>query len=134
MRGINMRTADKPWGPWSEPEIIFHPWWDNGYCHFMHTNNEFLQCDNVSDEERENLWGEEYGPYQFEDFAIGDACSTTIYFTLSIWNPYTVVLMKAALERISRMMIHGLVNGLLRHCFCQMNRTARWNCLVERGL
>nr|MBC8218606.1 DUF4185 domain-containing protein [Planctomycetota bacterium] len=48
-RGINMRTADKPWGPWSEPQIIFHPWDDNGYCHFMHTSWRHKECDSVHD-------------------------------------------------------------------------------------
>ena len=48
---------------------------------------------------RENEWGGEYGPYQFGRLATGDAASTTIYFTMSTWNPYTVVLMKATLRR-----------------------------------
>lgn len=97
-RGINMRTADQPWGPWSEPQIIFHPWDNNGYCHFMHTSWDHQKCDNVHDPGRENEWGGEYGPYQFEGLAIGDQTTTTIYFTMSTWNPYTVVLMKATLQ------------------------------------
>lgn len=99
-RGINMRTADKPWGPWSEPQIIFHSWDDNGYCHFMHAGFPHQPCDEVSDPKREKEWGGEYGPYQFEDFAAGNSASTTIYFTMSTWNPYTVVLMKAALKKL----------------------------------
>ncbi len=99
-RGINMRTADQPWGPWSEPQIVFHPWSDNGYCHFMHTSWEFKKCDSVHDPGRENVWGGEYGPYQFGDLAVGDDSTTTIYFTMSTWNPYTVVLMKATLQKV----------------------------------
>lgn len=98
-RGINMRTAEFPWGPWTRSQIIFHPWDDNGYCHFIHTNWENQQCDSVHDAGRENVWGGEYGPYQFEHFATGDSLSTTIYFTMSTWNPYTVVLMKAGLKK-----------------------------------
>lgn len=98
-RGINMRTADKPWGPWSDSQVIFEPWRDGGYCHFMHTSWESRKCDVVSDPQAENEWGGEYGPYQFEDFAVGDNSITTIYFTMSTWNPYTVVLMKATLKR-----------------------------------
>jgi len=98
-RGINMRTADKPWGPWSEPQIIFHPWDDNGYCHFMHAGFPHEKCDEVSDPNREKEWGGEYGPYQFEDLAVGSDTSTIIYFTMSTWNPYTVVLMKATLQK-----------------------------------
>lgn len=118
-RGINMRTADQPWGPWSQPEIIFHPWWDGGYCHFMHSSSRFLDCDQVNDPEQSaNVWGAEYGPYQFEDHATGDGDSTTIYFTLSTWNPYTVVLMKATLQRVSGQGLRGgrpgLPNWILR--------------------
>ncbi|MCJ7654877.1 MAG: DUF4185 domain-containing protein [Dehalococcoidia bacterium] len=98
-RGINIRTADKPWGPWSEPQIIFHPWDDNGYCHFMHAGFPHEKCDEVSDPNQEKKWGGEYGPYQFEDLAVGSDTSTTIYFTMSTWNPYTVVLMKATLQK-----------------------------------
>jgi len=100
-RGINFRTADVPWGPWSEPQLLFEPWLDNGYCHFMHVDWQFRQCDSVHDPGRENDWGGEYGPYQFEDFATGNDSTTTIYFTLSTWNPYTVVLMKSTLKLLS---------------------------------
>ncbi len=96
-RGILVRTADQPWGPWSDAQVLFDPWADNGYCHFMHTIPSFRQCDAVNDAGQENTWGGEYGPYQFEDLATGTRTTTTIYFTLSTWNPYTVVLMKATL-------------------------------------
>lgn len=42
--------------------------------------------------------GGEYGPYEFSHFATGTDQSTTIYFTMSTWNPYEVVLMKASLR------------------------------------
>lgn len=100
LRGINLRTADDPWGPWTDAEIIFHPWDDEGYCHFIHVSHDFDDCDAVHDAGRENEWGGEYGPYQFENLAVGDDTSTTIYFTMSTWNPYTVVLMKATLQLV----------------------------------
>ena len=96
-RGINFRTADEPWGPWSESQLLFDPWLDNGYCHFIHVSWQFRQCDFVHDPGRENEWGGEYGPYQFEGFATGNDSTTTIYYTLSTWNPYTVLLMKSTL-------------------------------------
>ena len=98
-RGINLRTSDTPWGPWSNVQVNFDPWDDNGYCHFMHTSHEFRVCDHVHDPGRENEWGGEYGPYQFGHFAIGNDESTTIYFTMSTWNPYDVVLMKTSLTK-----------------------------------
>lgn len=101
-RGINMRTSQYPWGPWTKAQVIFNPWSDSGYCHFMHTSWQSKHCDSVMDPGRENDWGGEYGPYQYAYFAKGDSTSskpgTTIYFNMSTWNPYTVVLMKAKLE------------------------------------
>lgn len=98
---INMRTAKYPWGPWTKPQILFDPWKDGGYCHFMHVSWKERRCDSVMDPGRENTSGGVYGPYQFKQFATGDSAathpSTTIYFTMSIWNPYTVVLMKSTL-------------------------------------
>ena len=35
VRGIHLRTADAPWGPWSEPRLIFDPE-DIGHCYFMY--------------------------------------------------------------------------------------------------
>jgi len=97
-RGIMIRTSKYPWGPWSAAQLLFQPWNDNGYCNFIHTSWEYNKCDSLSDPGREYEWGGEYGPYQFEYYAAGDQTSTTIYFTLSTWNPYTVVLMKAILS------------------------------------
>jgi hypothetical protein len=59
---------------------------------------ENRKCDAVHDPGREEGNGDPYGPYQVEDLATGDESSTTIYFTLSTWNPYTVVLMKTTLR------------------------------------
>ncbi|MDR1516544.1 MAG: DUF4185 domain-containing protein [Dysgonamonadaceae bacterium] len=98
-RGINLRTSDFPWGPWSDTQVVFEPWADGGYCNFMHTSWDNRQCDNVNNAGREYEWGGEYGPYQFEHFATGSNNSTTIYFTMSTWNPYDVVLMKAVLKK-----------------------------------
>ena len=98
-RGINMRSADDPWGPWSDTQVIFHPWDDEGYGHFMHVSWEHAVMDSVHGQGRENEWGGEYGPYQFEDLARATNESITIYFTMSTWNPYTVVLMKAILGK-----------------------------------
>lgn len=97
-RGINFRVADQPWGPWSEAPVLFHPWEDGGYCHFMHVSWEFQNCDSVHDPGRQNVWGGEYGPYLIPSYAVGDDSRTTIYYVMSTWNPYNVVLMKSTLE------------------------------------
>jgi len=96
-RGINVRVADNPWGPWSPPQIVFNPLQDNGFCHFIHRSWTIENCDDLANSGEEETSGGAYGPYQFEDLAIGDESQTTIYFTMSTWVPYTVVLMKATL-------------------------------------
>jgi len=97
-RGINYRTARQPWGPWTEPQVLFEPWDDLGYAHFMHVNWTFRNYDTVHNSGRQNEWGGEYGPYMFKELAIGTDNRTTIYWTLSSWNPYVTVLMKSQLQ------------------------------------
>ena len=96
-RGINYRTASQPWGPWSEPGVLFDPRTDGGYCHFMHDGG--ANCDRVSDPNREDVDGGEYGPYVIPSLTTATATETTIYYTLSTWNPYEVMLMRATLSR-----------------------------------
>ncbi len=35
-RGVYMRLAEQPWGPWSAPQTIFSPVRDGGFCGFIH--------------------------------------------------------------------------------------------------
>jgi hypothetical protein len=98
-RGIAMRSAEAPWGPWSEPVIVFEPWRDNGYGHFIHISSDFHgEDDGLSDPVREAEWGGEYGPYVIGRFTreIDGVCR--IYYTMSTWNPYQVVLMRSDFE------------------------------------
>lgn len=99
---IVLRTAAAPWGPWTEAQTLFDPWGDGGYCHFMHVSWRALVCDQVHDVGKENVWGGAYGPYFVERFAAGDERGRVVYFTLSTWNPYTVVLMRAKVARAVR--------------------------------
>ncbi len=97
-KGIFFRTADAPWGPWSKPGILFNPWRDDGFCHFIHASWLSNWCDAVNDLGRGFTSGGVYGPYMLPNFFKGTETSTTIYYVLSTWNPYQVVLMKSILE------------------------------------
>jgi Domain of unknown function (DUF4185) len=99
-RGIVLRSAINPWGPWSEPKVVFDAATDSGYCYFVHSSWLVNNCDNVSDPGRENTWGGEYGPYMLRHLARTVPDGRRIYFTMSTWNPYTVVLMKVDLARL----------------------------------
>lgn len=108
-RGILYRVASRPWGPWSAPQVLFEPRADHGYCVFIHDEHPERDCPpgspNPGDEliTREHgsaAYGGEYAPYVIEAFTRGDRRQrrTRIYFTLSTWNPYTVMLMSAQLS------------------------------------
>ena len=103
---IVLRTAQAPWGPWSEPRTLFDPWRSGGYCHFIHRGplpDDSPPCDHVEDHKMENPlelrsddWGGPYGPYQVVPYCSGvRGCYQKMYFTLSTWNPYDVMLMSA---------------------------------------
>jgi hypothetical protein len=106
-RGILYRTAEEPWGPWSAAAILFDPRRDNGYCYFIH-DHEPANCPRETNNPQDDLvsrplgaasYGGEYGAYVIDAYTKGDSKmrTSTIYFTLSTWNPYQVVLMKSTL-------------------------------------
>jgi hypothetical protein len=97
-RGIVYRVAAQPWGPWSSAAVLFDPWADGGYCHFIHASWDYWVCDQIHDPGREREWGGEYGPYLVSRYTTGDSTRSTIYFVMSTWNPYTTVLMQATLR------------------------------------
>ncbi len=99
-RGIVLRTAEHPWGEWSGPTLAFDPRANNGFGQFMHVKPEpgqgpqdFLD-DDLIDPPRRDITGGEYGPYQIAPLAKGvPGHSTQLYFVMSTWNPYQVMLM-----------------------------------------
>jgi hypothetical protein len=104
-RGIYMRFAERPWGPWSQPQTIFNPNRDDGYCFFMHravTSQNPEPCDSLSAPDRMSDPGGDYGPYFISRFTTGDVstATSTFYFTMDTWNPYTQVIMKATIQRL----------------------------------
>jgi hypothetical protein len=98
-RGITLHTAPNPWGPWSDPVIVFEPDTHAGYGHFMHRAQGHGQEDALSDPGREADWGGEYGPYLLPRFSALHEGVWTIHYTLSTWNPYQVVVMSTRLEK-----------------------------------
>lgn len=99
-RGITLRSAATPWGPWSEGQIIFDPWRDGGYGHFMHVpaDPKANTNDAVRDPQRETVWGGEYGPYIMARFTVGSKGRCRLFYTMSTWNPYQVVVMQTDLR------------------------------------
>ena len=80
---------------------MFDPWRDKGYGHFMHISAKSkAKRDALSDPGRDDEWGGEYGPYIAARFTSGAAGRCRIYYTMSTWNPYQVVLMRSDLQLV----------------------------------
>ncbi len=98
--GIRIRLADAPWGPWSDPTTIFTPdndSGDHGYCHFMHADVS-PACDDVGGGNGGD-WGGAYAPYLLTRYSeVGytgpEGFGARLYYAMSTWNPYQVVVMK----------------------------------------
>ena len=100
-RGIYMRSAQQPWGPWSAPQTIFNGERDRGVCHFIHRAVTSTQpaCDTAGNPGREDTQGGDYGPYFVPGFTTSSPDGTsTFYHTLSTWNPYVPLLMKSTIQ------------------------------------
>jgi hypothetical protein len=102
-RGIVLRMATTPTGLWSDPVVLFEPWADRGYQHFMHSSESFVGHDDglaepYAGNPRRDEWGGEYGPYLVPRWFRSDADGVErIVYTMSSWNPYQVHLMESVL-------------------------------------
>ena len=102
-RGIWIRTADEPWGPWTPPHTLFAT--TAGLCVFIHRAVKAGQpkCDDLSGPARLGVQGGDYSPFILPSYTSGTyetlhaAARSTFYFTMSTWNPYEVVLMTATI-------------------------------------
>ncbi len=108
-RGVVLRTASSPLGPWSDPYpnnagVIWDlntpgPHDDIGYTSFMHANNRVVGSDDgLSDYGQEPVWGGEYGPQMITQYFTHDGPGVySLYYTLSSWNPYVYHLMRTVM-------------------------------------
>jgi hypothetical protein len=102
--GIQFAYARTPWGPWSTPETIFHPLRDPGRGVFIH-NPRASPPDNLvgpvigqAQFDPQGTHGGAYAPYMVERWTKVHGNELTIYYVLSTWNPYVVVLMRSKLR------------------------------------
>lgn len=77
------RTASNLWGPWSYPVLIY-----NGTKHYN-------WYEEVITREGKKSWGIPYGSYLLPETS--NIFSSKIYFTLSLWIPYSIFLMEVDL-------------------------------------
>ncbi len=96
-RGIHLRFAPAPIGPWSDPVVVFDPARDRGYGLTMHQKYAAVGYDDgLSEPGRDEEWGGEYGPYLVPQWCTSPAAGVhELVYTLSTWNPYSVRLVRS---------------------------------------
>ena len=99
--GIYFSSAAQPWGPWSNPQLIFNASRDMGYGVFMYnpTNNPTGPAGPTADPAKNNptnTTGVVYSPSLIEPFTTISNNILHLYYLMSTWNPYTVVKMHSA--------------------------------------
>jgi len=103
-RGILFSYSRTPWGPWSEPQIIFNAVRDGAMGKFIHNpdaNPDDGLAGPVIGKGQANpqaVRGGAYAPYVIERWTKVQGPELSIYYVLSTWNPYVVVLMKSRLH------------------------------------
>ena len=102
-RGIAFSYSRTPWGPWSEPQILFNVA-NDGIGKFIHNPNS-SPPDGLAGPvigkgqmDPEAVRGGAYAPYLVERWTKLKGSELSVYYVLSTWNPYVVVLMKSRLQ------------------------------------
>jgi hypothetical protein len=103
-RGILFSYSRTPWGPWSEPQVIFNAVRDSALGKFIH-DPQIVPDDGLAGpaigKGRANpqaVHGGAYAPYVIERWTKVQGSELRIYYVLSTWNPYVVVLMRSRLH------------------------------------
>ncbi len=102
--GILFSYSRTPWGPWSEAQLIFNPVRDGALGKFIHNpqaNPDDGLAGPVIGKGQANpgaVRGGDYAPYVVERWTKVQGSELSIYYVLSTWNPYVVVLMKSRLR------------------------------------
>lgn len=102
--GIAFSYSRTPWGPWTDPQIIFNAGRDRGYGKFIHNPRRKVD-DGLSGplfrprkEDPEDVSGAAYAPYVVERWTRVQGSELNLYYLMSTGNPYLVVLMKSRLR------------------------------------
>lgn len=98
-RGVYFCYAPEPWGPWSTPQLIFNDTRDHASGVFIHNPSQVpddgLEGPTIGSNDPTNTAGGAYAPFMIERFTTVASNTLTIYYTLSTWNPYTLVRMRS---------------------------------------
>lgn len=105
-RGFYFTYASEPWGPWQRPQLIFNSTRDGGPGTFIHdpriSPSDGLTGPTIGPNDPVTTPGGAYAPYMIERFTRVAGRTLSIYYTLSTWNPYTIVMMRSDFAVASR--------------------------------
>jgi uncharacterized protein (TIGR03437 family) len=117
--GVYFAYAPQPWGPWSMPQRIFNDCRDNAlgvFIHYYYAAASGNTCPtampagvttapnsagpagptiNMANNDPQTTKGGGYAPQMIQRFTEISGNTMKIFYTLSTWNPYTVVLMES---------------------------------------
>jgi hypothetical protein len=93
--GVYFAYAKEPWGPWSQPQLIFNSRREGAFGSFIHDPriepSDGLNGPTIGDNDPTTTPGGGYAPYMIGRFTGVAGNKLSIYYTLSTWNPYTIV-------------------------------------------
>jgi uncharacterized protein DUF4185 len=96
--GVYFTYAPAPWGPWAQPQLIFNPTRDNGFGVFIH-NQDYTPPGPIGPAAGQNdpntTRGAIYAPNLIGRFTRIRGNTLSIYYSMSTYNPYTVVEMRS---------------------------------------
>ena len=102
-QGIEFSYARTPWGPWHDPQLIFSAR-DGDAARFIH-NPRANPPDGLAGPvigrgtaDPGAVRGGAYAPYVVERWTTVQGSELSLYYVLSTWNPYVVVLMRTRLH------------------------------------
>ncbi len=118
--GVYFAYARQPWGPWSKPQLIFNDCRDKGLGNFIFYYYKTTAANNcpsamppavtsapnsagpsgptIGDQIKNDpttTRGGSYAPLMVERFTTITGDTLEIFYTLSTWNPYAVVMMES---------------------------------------
>ena len=103
-RGILFQYSRTPWGPWSKPQVLFDATRDGAYGKFIHDPaihpDDGLDGPVIGSGQKNPaaVKGGNYAPYVVERWTKVHGTELELYFVMSTWNPYVVMLMKSRLS------------------------------------
>jgi hypothetical protein len=102
--GIMFSSSATPWGPWSEPQVIFEAERDGAMGKFIHDPasrpDDGLAGPVIGKRAADPgaVRGGAYAPYVVERWTKAEGNVLSLYYVISTWNPYVVDLLRSRFE------------------------------------